>query len=338
MNEAATELDDRKRRMKRLRRAIVLDYSIWVILVLVVVVLSLLTDSFLSTINLSNIMVHSAVLGVIVIGESLCLLVGKFDLSIGSTVALSGAVAAWLMVSGETQPTSGLEMHPALAIPIVLAVGASVGLFNGFFIAKVGMNPLLTTLATMMAVRGLAQVVTSGESLYGFPDAYRFFGKDSIAGFPVSVAVMLGLLVIFFLVLRHMRIGRHIYIVGGNPGAARACGIPVARVEMFAFMMSGLLAAAGGILLSGRLNSAQTNAATGMELEAISAAVIGGISLAGGRGKLLNVIAGVLVIKCIASGMVLLDVPAFWILFTTGFIIFAAILIDTLKTRLRWDE
>jgi ribose/xylose/arabinose/galactoside ABC-type transport system permease subunit len=233
---------------------------------------------------------------------------------------------------------SGLEMHPAMAIPIVLAVGAAVGLFNGFFVAKVGMNPLLTTLATMMMLRGLAQVVTSGESLYGFPDAYRFFGGGEIGPVPTAVAIMLSLFAIFYLVLRHKRIGRHIFIVGGNAGAARACGITVARVEMFAFMMSGLLAAVGGILLSARLNSAQTNSGVGMELEAIAAAVIGGISLAGGRGKLLNAIAGVLVIRCIASGLVLLDVPAFWISFATGLIIFVAILADTLKTRLRWDE
>ena len=153
---------------------------------------------------------------------------------------------------------------------------------------------------------------------------------------PVAVIIMLGLLLVFHFVLKHRLIGRHIYIVGGNSGAARACGIRVMRVEIFAFVMSGLLAAVGGILLSGRLNSAQTTSGTGMELDVIAAAVIGGISLAGGRGKLINAIAGVLVVQSIASGLVLLDVEAFWIRCTTGIIIFLAILIDTQKTKLSW--
>jgi len=322
-------------RWKTLGRAIVLDYSIWIVLVLIVTVFSSFTDRFLTTINLTNIMLHSAVLGVVVIGESICLLSGKFDLSVGSTVGLTGAIAAWLIVSGQPA-ASGWELHPIVAIPIVLLVGMAIGLFNGFFIAKVGMNPLLTTLATMIVLRGLALIVTSGESLYGFPDAYRRLGGGDLGPVPMAVVIMLGLFLVFHFVLKHRLMGRHIYIVGGNAAAARACGIHVARVEMFAFMMSGLLAAVGGILLSGRLNSAQTNSGIGMELEVIAAAVIGGISLAGGRGKLINAIAGVLVVQSIASGLILLDVPAFWIRCTTGVIIFLAILIDTLKTKLRW--
>lgn len=332
-DSASNRLD--QARWKHLAKVIVLDYSIWLLLVAIVTVFSSLTDSFLTPINLSNILLHSAVLGVVVIGESICLLSGKFDLSVGSTVGLTGALAAWLMVSGQPA-ASGWELHPVVAIPIVLMVGMAVGLFNGFFIAKVGMNPLLTTLATMIVLRGLALIVTSGESLYDFPDAYRFLGGGNLGPVPVAVIIMLLLFLVFHFVLKHRLVGRHIYIVGGNAGAARACGIRVTRVEIFAFVMSGLLAAVGGILLSGRLNSAQTTSGTGMELEVIAAAVIGGISLAGGRGKLVNAIAGVLVVQCIASGLILMDVEAFWIRCTTGIIIFVAILIDTLKSKLSW--
>lgn len=332
-DSASNRLD--QARWKHLAKVIVLDYSIWLLLVAIVTVFSSLTDSFLTPINLSNILLHSAVLGVVVIGESICLLSGKFDLSVGSTVGLTGALAAWLMVSGQPA-ASGWVLHPVVAIPIVLMVGMAVGLFNGFFIAKVGMNPLLTTLATMIVLRGLALIVTSGESLYEFPDAYRFLGGGSLGPVPMAVVIMLLLFLVFHFVLKHRLVGRHIYIVGGNAGAARACGIRVTRVEIFAFVMSGLLAAVGGILLSGRLNSAQTTSGTGMELEVIAAAVIGGISLAGGRGKLVNAIAGVLVVQCIASGLILLDVEAFWIRCTTGIIIFVAILIDTLKSKLSW--
>ncbi|NKB68257.1 MAG: ABC transporter permease [Candidatus Latescibacteria bacterium] len=322
---------------KVLSRSIVLDYSIWIVLAVIVAVLSLLEPRFLSPINLTNILLHSAVLGVVVIGESICLLSGKFDLSVGSTAGLTGALAAWLMVAGQPA-ASGWQLDPLVAIPLVLMVGMAIGLFNGFFIAKIGMNPLLTTLATMIFVRGLALIVTSGESLYEFPAVYRFLGSGSLGPVPMAVLLLLVLLLVFHFILKYKKIGRHIYIVGGSAAAARACGIRVERVEIFAFVMSGLLAAVGGILLSSRLNSAQTASGTGMELEVIAAAVIGGISLAGGRGKLINALAGVLVIQSIGSGLVLLDVPAFWIRCTTGLIIFLAILIDTLKTRLRWGD
>lgn len=323
-----------REKLKNAVRLIILDYSIWLVLLGIMVILSLLTSRFLTSVNLINILLHSSILGVVVIGESICLLSGKFDLSVGSTVGLTGALAAWLMVTGQPA-ASGWGLHPLPATLIVLAVGLGIGLFNGFFIAKVGMNPLLTTLATMIFLRGMALIVTSGESLYNFPYSYRFLGGGAIGPIPTAVIIMLTLYVLFYFILNYKKIGRHIYIVGGNPEAARACGINVERVIIFAFMMSGLLAAVGGILLSGRLNSAQTISGTGMELEAIAASVIGGISLKGGRGILLNTIAGVLVIKSITSGLVLLDVPAFWIRCTTGLIIFLAILMDTLKVRLK---
>jgi len=323
-----------KEKLKNIGRIIVLDYSIWIVLFGIMMSLSLLTSRFLTSVNLMNILLHSSILGVVVIGESICLLSGKFDLSVGSTVGLTGALAAWLMVTGQPA-ASGWALHPLPATLIVLLVGIGIGLFNGFFIAKVGMNPLLTTLATMIFLRGMALIVTSGESLYNFPYSYRFLGGGAIGPIPTAVIIMLTLYALFYFILNHKKIGRHIYIVGGNPEAARACGINVEKVIIFAFMMGGLLAAVGGILLSGRLNSAQTISGTGMELEAIAASVIGGISLKGGRGILLNTIAGVLVIKSITSGLVLLDVPAFWIRCTTGLIIFLAILMDTLKARLK---
>ncbi|MCD6318627.1 ABC transporter permease [Candidatus Aerophobetes bacterium] len=324
----------KKDKLKNVVRIIVLDYSIWIILFGIVMILSSLTSRFLTTVNLMNILLHSSILGVVVIGESICLLSGKFDLSVGSTVGLSGALAAWLMVTGQPA-ASGWALHPIPAILIVLLVGIGIGLFNGFFIAKVGMNPLLTTLASMIFLRGMALIVTSGESLYNFPPSYQFLGGGTIGPVPTAVVIMLALYIIFHFILNCKKIGRHIYIVGGNPEAARACGISVEKVVMLAFMMSGFLAAVGGILLSSRLNSAQTISGSGMELDAIAASVIGGISLQGGRGILLNTIAGVLVIESIRTGLVLLDVPAFWIRCTMGFVIFLAILMDTLKVKLK---
>ena len=329
------EVSAGRRRAKSITRALVLEYSIWVILAVVVLVFWALTPRFLTQDNLSNILIYSTVLGIIAIGESLCLLCGKFDLSVGSTVGLTGATAAWLMAGSAN--ASGWMLSPAVAIPMVLAVGVLIGLFNGYFIAKLGMNPLLTTLATMIVLRGLTQIVTQGQTIGDFPASYRWLSDGQLLGLPVPIVIVAALFALFAFLLHYKPIGRHIYIVGGNAGAARACGINVSRVEIFAFVMSGLLAAVAGILLAARTNSAQTTAGETYELDAISAAVIAGISLTGGRGKLLNVIAGVLVIQCIATGLDLLDVPSFWVMFATGAIIFVAILLDTLKTRLRWE-
>lgn len=323
-----------KEKLRDVGRVIILDYSIWIVLFGVVMIFSVLTNRFLTSTNLLNILLHSSVLGVVAIGESICLLSGKFDLSVGSTVGLTGALGAWLMVTGQPA-ASGWALPPIPAILIVLVVGMGIGFCNGFFVARVGMNPLLTTLATMIFLRGMALIVTSGVSLYSLPFLYRFFGGGAIGRIPTAIVVAAILYSIFYFILTKKKIGRHIYIVGGNPGAARASGINVENVIIYAYVMSGLLAAVGGILLSGRLNSAQTIAGQGMELEVIAASVIGGISLSGGRGSLVGAIAGVLVINSISTGLVLLDVPAFWIRCTTGLIILLAILVDTLKVRFR---
>jgi len=313
-------------------KKILLKHSIWFVLIGVDTVFFLLTDRFFTTTNLLNIIFHGTVLGVVAIGESTCLLTGKFDLSVGSIVALTSAVAAWLMVTGQPA-ASGWGVHPGIAILIALGVGMGAGYFNGFFIGKIGMNPLLTTLATMFAFRGLALIVTSGQTLYGLPQLYRFWGGGAIGPIPVAVIVMGILYFIFYFILTKKKFGRHVYAVGGNPLAARECAINVDRVIISAYILSGLLAAIGGILLSGRLNAAHSRAGMGLELEVIAAAVIGGISLRGGRGSLIGTIAGMLVLSSIDSGLVLLDVPAFWVRFTTGMVIFLAILIDTIKAK-----
>jgi len=260
------------------------------------------------------------------------LLTGKFDLSVGSIVALTGAIAAWLMVTGQPA-ASGWGVHPAIAIAVVLAVGMGAGYFNGFFIGKIGMNPLLTTLATMFAFRGLALVVTSGQTLYGLPKLYRFWGGGAIGSVPVAIIMMGILYFIFYFILTKKKFGRHVYAAGGNALTARECGINVNRIIITVYILSGLLAAVGGILSSGRLNAAHSRAGIGLELEVIAAAVIGGISLRGGRGSLIGTIGGMLVLSSIDSGLILLDVPSFWIQTTTGLVIFLAILIDTVKVR-----
>jgi len=307
--------------------------STWFIFIGAFLIFSALNRKFFSFSNLMNILFHGAPLGVMAIGESICLLSGKFDLSVGSIAALCGSVAGWLMVTGQPA-ASGLGVHPMFAIPIVLLVGVTAGLLNGLCVGKLDMNPLLTTLATMFTLRGLAIVVTSGHTLYGFPTWYRVWGGGSIGFIPIAVIIMVSLYLVFYFVLTKRKFGRHIYAVGGNAFAARACGIRVDKVILAAYVLSGLLAATAGILSSGRLNAAHSRGGEGMELQAVAAAVIGGISLRGGRGSLINTIAGVLTLTTIDSGLVILGVPAFWVQAVSGIVIFIAILFDTIKTRL----
>lgn len=318
--------------MVRTIKTIFIRHSIWFVLIGVNIIFFFLTERYFNPNNLLNILFHGTVLGVVAIGESICLLTGKFDLSVGSLVALTGAIAAWLMVEGQPA-ASGWGVNSVITILIVLAVGMGAGFFNGFVVGKIGMNPLLTTLATMFAFRGLALIVTSGQTLYGLPEFYNYWGGGSVGPIPTAIILMGVLYGIFYFILTKQKFGRHVYAVGGNPLAARECGINVEKVIIVAYTLSGLLAAVGGILFSGRLNAATSRAAEGLELEVIAAAVIGGISLRGGRGALIGTIGGMLVLSCIDSGLILLDVPAFWIRFTTGMVIFIAILIDTLKTR-----
>lgn len=318
-------------------REILLRGSIWFILVGVFLVFSAFTSKFFTFSNLINILFHGAPLGVMAIGESICLLCGKFDLSVGSIAALCGSIAGWLMVTGQPA-ASGLGLHPALAIPVILLVGILAGLFNGVCVGKLEMNPLLTTLATMFTFRGLALIVTSGHTLYGFPKWYRFWGGSSVGFLPIAVIIMVCLYLVFHFILAKKRFGRHVYATGGNAFAAEACGVRVDRVIVMAYILSGLLAATAGILSSGRLNAAHSRGGEGMELQAVAAAVIGGISLRGGRGSLINTIAGVLTLTTIDSGLVILGVPSFWVQAVSGIVIFIAILFDTIKTRLMRTE
>jgi ribose/xylose/arabinose/galactoside ABC-type transport system permease subunit len=318
-------------------REILLRGSIWFIFIGIFLIFSALTSKFFTFSNLINILFHSAPLGVMAIGESVCLLCGKFDLSVGSIAALCGSIAGWLMVTGQPA-ASGLGLHPALAIPVILLVGILAGLFNGVCVGKLDMNPLLTTLATMFTFRGLALIVTSGHTLYGFPKWYRIWGGGSMGFIPIAVVIMVCLYFIFYFVLTKKRFGRHVYATGGNAFAAEACGVRVDRVIVTAYILSGILAATAGILSSGRLNAAHSRGGEGMELQAVAAAVIGGISLRGGRGSLINTIAGVLALTTIDSGLVILGVPSFWVQAVSGIVIFIAILFDTIKTRLMHVE
>ncbi|WP_457630444.1 ABC transporter permease [Oceanithermus sp.] len=279
---------------------------------------------FLTKFNLLNILLQSSIQGIIAIGMTFVILTAGIDLSVGSVVALSGVIMALMLHAG---------VPVWLVILINLLFGVAIGVFHGFSITKIGMAPFIVTLATMAMARGLTMVLSDGKTIFDFPASFEYFGAGTIG--PISVAVIIFLVYAFAaeVLLRSTVLGRNIYAVGSNPKAAALSGIRTNWVLYFVYIVSGVSCAIAGLVLTGRLGAAMPTAATGYELDAIAAVIIGGASLMGGKGTIIGTIIGVLLIGVINNGMNLLNVPPFWQSFIKGAVIFLAVMIDSLKNR-----
>lgn len=310
---------------KRLLVTYLLNYSIWIILVLFIGINAIFTPRFFSVLNFRNVLVQSSILGIVVIGESLCLISGNFDLSVGSVLALAAVIGA-LLVSHNAPVI--------VAIVAMLGTGAAVGLFNGFFIRKVGMNAFVVTLISFLGVRGIALGIVRGKTIWNLPDSFRIFGAQSVFNIPVQIITMLGLYLLFHLLLSNIRFGRHLYLTGDNEVAAYSSGINTDRVVMAAFVLSGILSAFAGLTLAGRLNSSSPIFGEGMVFEAMAAAIIGGISLKGGVGRLPMALGGVFLLAAIGNVLNLHAISPYWVKAIRGGLILAAVLLDVVKRRM----
>ncbi|CAM04846.1 monosaccharide ABC transporter substrate-binding protein (CUT2 family) /monosaccharide ABC transporter membrane protein (CUT2 family) [Saccharopolyspora erythraea NRRL 2338] len=291
------------------------------------VLLAVLSPDFLTANNLLNVGVQASVVAVLAFGMTFVIVSGGIDLSVGSVAGLSGIVTGWAVAG------AGLPLW--LAIPVGLAAGAAAGLLSGVLITAGRVPPFIATLAMLSVARGLALVLADGRpiSLDGW---LAELGSGELFGFlpyPVLVMLAIGLLTAF--VLRRTYAGRAMYAIGGNAEAARLSGIKVSRQKLLIYALSGLFAAVAGILLAARLASAQPEAGSGYELDAIAAVVIGGASLAGGVGSALGTFVGALVLAVLRNGLNLLDVSAFWQQVAIGAVIAVAVLFDTLRQRRR---
>jgi ribose transport system permease protein len=298
-------------------------------LVIICIILSFASPEFLTTSTLTNIMVQVSVVGIAAVGGTFVIITSGIDLSVGSLVALTGMVAATLM-AGSQPDALGLGLA---GLVIALAVGAGVGALNGFAVAWLRLVPFIVTLAMMAMARGLTLAISDGRTKFDFPNAFTVFGAKSIAGLPMPMLVMLVVFVIGHVLLRKTTFGHQVFAVGGNREAARLAGIPVQRVMFITYALAGLTAAIAGIVLAGRLNSALPSAANGLELQVIAGIVIGGTSLAGGRGSIVGTFIGVVLIGVINVGLSLLGVNPFWTQFIQGGVIFAAVMLDALSQR-----
>ena len=315
-------------------------HFIWVVLVLTAIVFGSTIDKYLSVPNITNILITGSVLGVLVIGQSLCLMARKLDLSAEGTVSLVAVVAAWLMLPYREQDYAqagglGVELDPLLVIPIILILGAVVGFLNGFMIMKLNMNFFIVTLAMQLVLRGLALAISSGAIMPGTPAAFNWLGGGRVAGIPVSVIATIGLYLIFGFVMSRMQFGRKVYAVGANEDAARASGFSTARTVILVYTASGFLAALAGWMLLGRLEASVPTLGVGMTLNVVAAAVIGGVSLKGGEGSIIGAFAGVLFLAMVNNALNLMNVDPLWVNAVRGLIILAALIIDAQKSRYR---
>ncbi|MEU3984147.1 substrate-binding domain-containing protein [Streptomyces sp. NPDC026672] len=305
-------------------RRLLLDNGALTALIVLVVALSALSGDFLTTDNLLNIGVQAAVTAILAFGVTFVIVSAGIDLSVGSVAALSATVLAWSATS------HGVPV--VLAVILAVATGIAAGLVNGFLIAYGKLPPFIATLAMLSVGRGLSLVISQGSPI-PFPDSVSHLG-DTLGGWlpvPVLVMVVMGLIAAF--VLGRTYIGRSMYAIGGNEEAARLSGLRVKKQKLAIYALSGLFAAAAGVVLAARLSSAQPQAADGYELDAIAAVVIGGASLAGGTGKASGTLIGALILAVLRNGLNLLSVSAFWQQVVIGVVIALAVLLDTLRRK-----
>lgn len=289
-----------------------------------VVGMSFASPYFLTAGNFKAMIVGMVPTAIIVVGMTILLVSGSFDLSVGSTLALSSTVVALLLLAGVPMP---------LAILGALAVGGLVGLANGLSVTLLGVNPLIATLGTMSVARGAALVLTEGFSVSNLPAAFGVFGSGEVLGLPLMVWIMLAVVVLGDIALRRTRFLRQVYFIGGNEKAAALSGIAVSRLRVATFLISGLLAAVAGVLLASRLMSGTPTAGNALELQVLAAAVIGGASLRGGEGTVFGAVLGVIFVALISNAMTMLAVSVYWQMIVTGLVLVAAVAIDMLARR-----
>ena len=295
-------------------------------LVLLCVITTLLTDRFLSPINLNNILVQSSIMAVIAMGMTFVIIGGGFDLSVGSTAALSACVAAMVM----------LEAGIAAGVLAGILAGALVGLVNGVIIAYLKVNPFITTLGTMVLFRGVVFLITGGapvEGPEGLPSAFVAFGSTRVFGLHALVWVPIILLVVLSWVMHATPFGRQIYATGGGREAAYLSGVPTIRITASTYVICGALAGVAGVMLAARLQSGQPTAGEFYELTAIAAVVLGGAALHGGEGTLYKSVIGVFIMIILGNSLNLLNVDSYWQRVAIGAVIIAAAAGDSLRSK-----
>lgn len=306
------------------------EYGALIALVLLVVIMSLISPQFRTFSNFLTLLRQASVNGLIAFGMTLVILTGGIDLSVGSTLGLTGALFAGLIVN------VGLPIP--LAVIVALVFGLLLGLISGFLVGKAKLQPFIATLITLTVYRGFTLIYTNGRPISNLTaDEYvgsqflTFIGRGAILGIPVPVIILFFAFILFYLLLNKSVLGRKIYAVGSNERAAQLSGINTDRVKLFVYSISGLMSSVAALILVSRLNSAQPTLGTGYELDAIAATAIGGTSMTGGRGKISGTLLGILIIAVLSNGMNILGISSYYQDVVKGIVILLAVLVDRLQ-------
>ncbi len=298
------------------------------ILLLVTVVFSFLSDHFFTVNNLTNILKQISVNAILASGVYFTILMGGIDISVGSVLGFSGAVAAYLMMQINS------PWAAVLAVATALVIGAAAGTANGFFVAKCRLQPMIATLASLSIFRGATLVLTNGKAISinkaAGASAFKFLGQGTVFNdlLPIPIIIMAGIYAIVYFILNKTAYGRHIYAIGGNEDAAYLSGISVVKTKILGFMASGLMAGIAGVITTARVAAAQPLAGQGYEMDAIAAVVIGGTSLRGGEGHILYTIIGAVIIGMLNNILNLTNASPHLQTIIKGGVILAAVLLD----------
>ena len=299
--------------------------GILVALVLLCAAVAIASPNFLGSYNLIVVARQASFVGLIALGETLVLLVGGIDLSVGAAAGLCAILGALTLTR--------LGVPPTAALLASMVIGFVFGLANGIFVSILRLNPFIVTLASWQIFAGMTLVITHGYPVQPLGEAFHWYGSGSLLGIPVPVVVFLVVAAILAWILGYSRFGRHIYSIGGSREAAKLVGIPVVRVEAMVYGIAGALAALAGILYASRMDSAEPAVGEGWLMGAITAAIIGGTSLRGGQGTILGTVLGTLLMAVLNNAMALLNVSGYWTKVVIGAVVLIAVLVDLLRRR-----
>jgi len=299
--------------------------GILIVFLLICVVLSFLSPYFFTTNNILNIIRQTSIYGIIAVGMTFVILTGGIDLSVGSILALSGAIAAGMMKNQGSAPL--------VAALVAILVGAGIGLINGLLVTVGKIAPFVVTLGMVTIARGLTLIYTKGYPISGFSPEFRYLGGGYILGIPVPVIVFIAMVALAWFILNHTRLGRYTYAIGGNEETVKLSGINVKFYKSMVYVIVGIMSSLSALILSARLNSAEAVAGQGYELDVIAAVVIGGTSLSGGRGSIIGTLIGALLIGTINNGMNLLGISPYFQQVVKGALIIGAVILDRLRAE-----
>lgn len=299
------------------------EAGILITLICMIIFFSIITKSFFSANNFANITRQISIVGICSVGMTMVILTGGIDLSIGSLIGLTSAVAAIMMRAG---------LPVLLCVLTALALGILIGALNATCINYLEIPPMITTLAMMISLRGAVYLVTGGMPVYGLPESFKVLGQGSIGIIPVSMIIMVIVFIIGYILLNKTVFGRRIYGIGGNVETARLSGVNIKREIYKIYMLVGAFGSLAGLILMSRVNSGQPSAGDGYEMDIITAVVLGGVSVSGGEGKITKVIIGVIFMGVLTNGMMMMNINEYWQRVVKGIVLLVAVAVD-IRTR-----